>query len=283
MDEKNDIELGPGVQIGDKNKRKNCCSLYWRYFTIITLTGSFFVVELVFGIIVGSLALQADAFHMLSDLLAQIIAFLSFRATMKPYSERATFGYKRADVIGGLINGVFLMSSCFFITLEAIHRFIELDELAEDFGNVDHLLIVAGIGLAINIFAAIIFSCGNKSNSGHNHSHGHAHGHSEVLDEEEDIEEIKSNQDMNIRALLLHILGDILGSIGVIDYGPFAFIDNFNPDFVPNTTDKKGRYRFDNQSGVCKWNLKKLFNSYTWRKEIYGYVSRLMGIMVKFV
>lgn len=46
-----------------------------------------------------------------------------------------------------------------------------------------------------------------------------------------------------------------------IDYGPFGFMDNYDPDFVPNTSDKEGRYRFSNQSAICKWNLRQLFQS----------------------
>ncbi len=164
--------------IEDVSQNKSIKKEYFKYGILIVLTGSFFLVELVFGIIVRSLALQADAFHMLSDLIAQIIALISFRLTLKPQSDKATYGWKRADVIGGLINGVFLVSSCFFIILEAIHRFIDLDELREEFGNVDHLLIVAGIGLAINIFAASIFLCG--SDNGHSHDHDYVHGHDYV-------------------------------------------------------------------------------------------------------
>ena len=138
---------------------------------MIGLTGSFFFVELIVGGIIGSLALQADAFHMLSDLIAICMSFYAQIILQKGESNKATFGMIRADVIGGLINATFLLSSCFFITLEAIYRFIEFDEEHVDYDQIDALIIVGVIGLVINLIGIGMFSeC--TGHDGHDGEHG---------------------------------------------------------------------------------------------------------------
>lgn len=205
-------------------------SRYWKYIIIIILTGIFFIVELVMGIIIQSLVVQADAIHMLSDLMAQIIALISFKLTFMPNSEKATFGYKRADVVGGMINGVFLLSVCFFITLEAIERFANLQEVARNFGNVDVMLIIGGVGIAVNLIGIILFgiNCSKKhkdhadghgESDDHSHDHGHDHGHSHSHSHGHDHGHGHDHHDMNVKFLLLHMVGDVLGSVAVIVSG----------------------------------------------------------------
>lgn len=168
-------------------------NLNWKYAIVIFLTGSFLVLELTFGIILSSLALRADAVHMLSDLIALIVALYSSRMAKEPSSDIATFGYHRANALGGFINCVFLISSCVFITLDVIERFAEWQTIGSNFGNPITLLIVASVGLGINLFSASLFMCDESgAHAGHNHD------------------------DMNTRAILLHILGDMLGSLAVI-------------------------------------------------------------------
>jgi zinc transporter 1 len=199
------------------------CSRYWKYILMICIIGLFFIAELISGIIIRSLVVQADAFHMLSDVLALIIALISFRLTFLPSSETATFGYKRADVIGGLINGVYLLSTCFFISIDVIQRFANLQDVARNFGNVNIMLIIGSVGVAVNILGVILFSCNCKkkhddddshdSSDSHDHGHHHDHGH--------------NHHDMNVKALLLHMFGDILGSLSVVICGLIIkFVNN---------------------------------------------------------
>ena len=206
------------IDIDDNNAQVNEDTIdtkLVKFGVMISLTGSFFLIELIFSIIIKSLALQADSFHMLSDLIAIIVALTSYKLSMFEASDTATYGWIRAEVIGGLINGVFLVSSCFFIVLETIQKFINYDTIGTEFGNIDNLLIVASIGLLINVVGAIMFSCGTSHS--HIHSHGHSHGHSHNSD------------DLNIKALMLHIIGDILGSIAVIVSALIIkFVDNSN-------------------------------------------------------
>jgi zinc transporter 1 len=172
-----------------------------KFFTMLFMTGGFFLVELIVGIMIGSIALQADAFHMLSDVLALVIGYWSAKMTNRDKSNKATYGYNRMEIIGSLINSIFLLSSCLFITLSAAHRFFELDESNELESEVDKLMIVAGIGLFINLIGLFIFRS-ESGGGGHGHSHGGGHGH--------------SHGNLNERGVYLHILGDTLGSIGVM-------------------------------------------------------------------
>lgn len=199
-DDHGEIELMDDIDMINNKK----ISKYWQFILMIFLVGSFFFVEIITGIIIESLALQADAIHMLADLFALIVAFYSVILIQRNTTDRATFGWIRAEIIGALINGVFLISSCLFITMEAIHRFRNFKELETTLGKeIDKLLIVGGIGLAINFIGIGLFLFGNNhSHGGHSHNHNHS-----------------NNNNLNIRALLLHMMGDILGSIGVIISG----------------------------------------------------------------
>jgi solute carrier family 30 (zinc transporter), member 1 len=239
-----EIEQKKENEIVDKSRlsSKSLKSL-WRFILMGFLTGSFFVIELVVGIMIGSIALQADAFHMLSDLVALGMACYATSIVTKKETDKATFGMSRAEVIGGLVNSVFLLASCFFIALEVIQRFFEFEESHVQLAQIDLLMIVGGVGLGINFIGMIIFGiCGDgshghshgghghshgghgHSHGGHGHSHGgdahnhgHNHGHDHGHNESNNDESKKQNK--NIRALFLHIMGDALGSIGVIASG----------------------------------------------------------------
>lgn len=83
----------------------------------------FFFVELISGYAVGSLALVADSFHMLNDVCSLIVALQAIKlAESSSTSSRYSYGWQRAEVLGALINGVFLLALCFSIGLEAIER-----------------------------------------------------------------------------------------------------------------------------------------------------------------
>ena len=75
------------------------------------------------GYITHSMALVADSFHMLSDVIALLVALVSIRISPKEWSKN-TYGWARAEVVGALINSVFLLALCFSITVEAIQRFL---------------------------------------------------------------------------------------------------------------------------------------------------------------
>ena len=137
----------------------------------------YFVVELVVGNITNSVALVADAFHMLSDVISLVIATVAVRIS-RQRSDINTYGWVRAEVVGANINTVFLLALCLTIVFDAIKRFIQ----PEPIENVDLLLIVGSIGLGINIIGLFLFQgFHGHSHGGSSHGHSHtdnSHGHS---------------------------------------------------------------------------------------------------------
>lgn len=120
------------------------------YVVKLFFTGGYFFVELIWGLSVGSLALVADAMHMLSDVIALCVGFYAVHVGKRENGGKATFGqspvpllkrtslclstrcvlctfvgWTRMEVVGGLMNGTFLLAICFTIFMEAIHRLTE--------------------------------------------------------------------------------------------------------------------------------------------------------------
>ena len=148
-------------------------------FLIIT---SYMIVEAVGGFLTNSLALLADAGHMLSDSISLAIALIAFKLGEKVASKSKTFGYKRFEILAAVLNGVTLIVIALFIFYEAIQRFANPPEVATT-----GMLIVSSIGLAVNILVAWIMTRGG------------------------DVEE-----NLNMKGAYLHVLSDMLGSVGAI-------------------------------------------------------------------
>lgn len=147
------------------------CSL----LSMLSLTSSFFLVEIIVGYITGSVALIADSFHMLSDVISLIVGFLALRYSKKTKkNQRNTFGWQRAEVLGALINAVFLVALCFTILIEALKRMVEIEEIE----NPWLVLIVGAVGLAVNLLGLGLLHGHGHSHGGGGHGHGHRHGHS---------------------------------------------------------------------------------------------------------
>jgi len=148
-------------------------------FLIIT---SYMIVEAVGGILTNSLALLADAGHMLSDSISLAIALLAFKLGEKAASTSKTFGYRRFEILAAVLNGVTLIIIALFIFYEAVKRFASPPEV-----STTGMLFVSSIGLAVNILVAWIMMRGG------------------------DVEE-----NLNLRGAYLHVISDMLGSIGAI-------------------------------------------------------------------
>ncbi len=144
-----------------RSKRKFFRTKTFRLLSMLSLTFGFFLVELIVGNITNSVALVADAFHMLSDVISLIIAIIAVRIS-KRRSDINTYGWVRAEIVGANINTVFLLALCLTIILDAIKRFVE----PEPIENVNLLLIVGSVGLGINIIGLFLFQ------GFHGHSHG---------------------------------------------------------------------------------------------------------------
>jgi len=200
---------------------------------MLSMTASFMLVELIVGNLTNSMALVADSFHMLSDVVALVIAYVSITMSPKEWSKN-TFGWARAEVVGALVNSVFLVALCFSITVESIKRFLEPEEIKDP----KLILIVGGVGLGINLVGMLLFGDvghghshggsdapkkksdekvnghghSHEKENGHGHSHGggHGHGHSSSS-----TDAASSGHSMNITGVFLHVLADALGSVVV--------------------------------------------------------------------
>jgi zinc transporter 1 len=200
---------------------------------LIMVIGYFFA-ELSVGVIAGSLALIADAFHMLSDAIGLGIGLFGLTLAKKKSDTQFSYGYARAEIVGGLINAVFLLSVVMFIFLDVFERLLDPRQI----DNPLLVLCVAVGGLLVNIIGMIMF-WGHHHHHGHSHDHGHDHGehshHEHKHDEEhhhhdhnhgdehdhdhhhdDHDHKPKKRSSENLFGVFLHIFGDFLGSIGVI-------------------------------------------------------------------
>jgi cobalt-zinc-cadmium efflux system protein len=151
-----------------------------RVIIALVLTGSFMIVEVIGGIISGSLALLADAGHMLTDTMALALAAVAFQVSRRPADANLTYGYQRFQILAAFVNGLSLLLIVAWILYEAVDRFMNPTEIL---GNT--MLVVAAIGLAVNIVAFLVLHGGDRDN-------------------------------LNIRGAALHVAGDLLGSIAAI-------------------------------------------------------------------
>jgi zinc transporter 1 len=147
----------------------------------------FFVLELVGGIVTGSLALKSDAFHMASDVIALVIGAAAASMAGKPArSPLSTYGYLRGEVVAGLVNGVFLLAVCFIIFLEALERFANINAVKQALsGRENAVLGIGALGLAFNIIGLFVFHS-------HSHSHGEHDGHEHGKGKHDDIKHGKA-------------------------------------------------------------------------------------------
>lgn len=220
-----------------------------RIISLLVLDTVFFLLEAIIGYTVHSLALIADSFHMLNDIVSLVIALWAVRVkNTKPADGKYTYGWQRAEIIGALINAVFLLALCFSIIIEAIQRIFDPQVIS----NPKLILVVGTAGLVSNGVGLVLFhEHGHSHGHGHSHSvsteeenvgHGHEHSHvpveensssnsiSEYLpdnfvgryDERSSLVPNKKEQpkqkkrSMNMEGVFLHVLGDALGNIGVI-------------------------------------------------------------------
>ena len=148
-------------------------------FLIIT---SYMFVEAVGGYLTNSLALLSDAGHMLSDAVSLGIALVAFTLGEKAANYSKTYGYKRFEILAAIFNGVTLILIALFIFFEAIERFANPPEVATT-----GMLVISSIGLAVNILVAWIMMRGGDTEG-----------------------------NLNMRGAYLHVISDMLGSIGAI-------------------------------------------------------------------
>ena len=150
------------------------------------LTGGFAVVEALFGLLAGSLALVSDAGHMVTDAASFVVALIAAAVTTRPPSERATYGYARAEVLAAFVNALAMLALIVWIAVEAVERLLEPVAV-----NGTTVMVVAAIGLLVNLVVAFVLSRGASG--------------------------------INARGALLHVIGDLLGSVAALVAGAVVY------------------------------------------------------------
>ncbi len=158
-----------------------------------------------------SLAMLADAVHNLSDVASIVMAYKIEGIKSASDRHRYTFGVKRAEVLGGVLNGTVLLALCLYVICDAVPRLVDPPVLQ----ITPWFIGVALAGVPVNLISACLF-CGSAVRPQHAHSHGSGgHGHSHGEDGECPSEAKGDDGNMNLWAVFLHNLGDALTSVGV--------------------------------------------------------------------
>lgn len=151
-----------------------------RVLLALLLTAGFMGAEVAGGLISGSLALLADAAHMLTDAASLALAWIAFRIARRPADPRRSYGYDRGQVLAAFLNGAFLVAIVLWIFVEAAQRLMTPQPVEGDL-----MLVIAALGFAVNIAAFLVLHGGDRQN-------------------------------LNLRGAAAHVLGDLLGSAAAI-------------------------------------------------------------------
>lgn len=152
----------------------------------------FMIVELIGGIWTNSLALISDAGHMLSDAVSLGLSLLAIKIGERAATAVKTYGYKRIEILVAFLNGITLLGISIYVFWEAFNRFSEPPEVSAS------MLYIAVAGLIVNIVAAWILRRGN------------------------------TKENLNVKSAFLHVLGDMIGSIGAIVAGLLILFFDWN-------------------------------------------------------
>nr|XP_022316011.1 zinc transporter 7-like [Crassostrea virginica] len=221
-------------------------------FFFLLLNLSFAFVELLYGVWTNSLGLISDSFHMFFDCTALLAGLAASVISRWRANDTFSYGYVRAEVLAGFVNGLFLLFIGFFIFSEAIERLVEPPEVKHE-----RLFLVSVGGFIVNLVGIFAFQHGHghsHGGGGHGHSHGgHGHSHGLGLDSADDCSNdsghghshgdsghghshggkghghshggdshghshntAKASQAQIMQGVFLHIMADTLGSVGVI-------------------------------------------------------------------
>jgi cobalt-zinc-cadmium efflux system protein len=167
---------------------------------VLLLTSAFFVIQILVGFKIGSLAVISDAGHMLIDVAGLVMALLAISFTQKPATPARTYGFYRAEILASLLNSLFLILLSVIILFEAFERILHPSEV-----NGLPIIIVASIGLGINLLGIGLLSKVRIKNRSQDSS----------------LEKYNApvQENLNIHGVYLEVLADTIGSAGVIAAG----------------------------------------------------------------
>jgi cobalt-zinc-cadmium efflux system protein len=158
----------------------------------LVLTAGFAVIEAAGGFWAHSLALTSDAGHMVTDAAALALGLFAQMVSRRPPSRRNSYGYARAEVIGAFVNALAMLAVVVWIAVEAVQRLLTPQPVAGQ-----TVMLIAAVGLLINLVVAWMLSHGA--------------------------------QNMNTRAALLHVIGDLLGSVAAVTAGAVVYFTGWTP------------------------------------------------------
>jgi cobalt-zinc-cadmium efflux system protein len=159
-----------------------------RLLIVLAITALFFAAELIGGYYANSLALMTDAVHVLTDIVALVLSLLTLWISARPASSAKTFGYLRAEILGALFNGLLLWVLVIFVWFEAAQRLRDPPAV-----NSPTMMAVATLGIIVNSFSAwMTWGAGSGS---------------------------VGRGGMAVRAVFVHVVSDLVGSIGVLIAG----------------------------------------------------------------
>ena len=148
--------------------------------------------EAIGGWLAGSLALVADAAHMLADAGALAMSYGAVRAANRPATEVMSYGHHRWQVLAAFVNGLALLLLSVWIVIEAVHRLLSPTPV-----HAPTMMVVAGLGVLANVLSYLVLSRGERS--------------------------------LNVRSALLHVASDILGNVGALIAGLTIFLTQWTP------------------------------------------------------
>ena len=151
----------------------------------LCLSVTVLVAEIITALLTGSLALLADAGHMLTDVVGLVMALVAAHLSTRPATDRSTWGMRRAEVIGAALQAGMLAVVGAFVAFKAIHNLLVAPQV-----EASGMLVMGVIGLVANVIALVVLS-GGRGGDGH-------------------------GENLNMRAAFLEVLNDALGSVGVI-------------------------------------------------------------------
>lgn len=158
---------------------------------VLSLSGTYLIAEVIGGIVTNSLALLADAAHMLTDVVGLLLAFIAIKIGERKADSKKTFGYYRTEILAAVINAVVLLGISVYVLFEAYERFQNPPEVQSK-----SMLIVAGIGLIVNIVGMMILRKDSEAS-------------------------------LNMKGAYFEVLSDMLTSVGVMIAGVIMLTTNW--------------------------------------------------------
>lgn len=174
----------------------------------LLLTALMMVGEIVGGYLVNSMALLADGWHMSSHALALGLSVLAYGAARRfARDHRFAFGTWKIEILGGYTSALFLVGVALLMLYQSVERLIAPTPI-----HYDQAIVIAAIGLAVNLLCAWLLGGSEHHHHGHGHGHDHAHAHDHDPAHDHDHEQ-GHGHDLNLRSAYIHVLADAATSV----------------------------------------------------------------------